>query len=184
MFKCLSYTCEHGCRAAESAVPVVPDPPARSRAPSGDISQAKLNAAANRSSNNRRDRSDSNLSSSSQTGFPPQPPTTGIATLALDPIESVSGASSTIGTPVPTVPKMPNPIARNISSSGNLNDHQQPTLESMLGQLNVIAGGEEDYSKNFPGLKAAVLAAINELSGEVSNIASWFVVIDASIMID
>lgn len=159
-------------RAADAAVP---EPPTRSRAPSGDIaliSQAKLNAAASKTlgSNSRRDRSDSNLSSSSQSGaHPPQPPTAGIASLALDPVDNAaSGPTSTIGTPVPIAqPKMPNPIARNVSSSSNLNDHQQPTLESMLGQLNMIAGGEEDFPKNFPGLKAAVLAAINELSGEV-----------------
>lgn len=46
---------------------------------------------------------------------------------------------------------------------------QMPTLESTLGQLNLnsLSAGTDDFSKQFIGLKGAVLAALNEMTVEV-----------------
>lgn len=44
-----------------------------------------------------------------------------------------------------------------------------PSLETTLGQLSLNPAGTDDYSKQFIGLKGAVISALNEMTVEVSS---------------
>ncbi len=122
------------CSEAEN----LPEVPARSRTSSKDVQKAGVS---NKSTNNRRDRSGSNLSVGSDSGVS----STRNRTPSTD-----SPATSTIGTPhtAPAAPaiRLPPPVSRNVSSSGNLVQDHAPTLETMLSQLDLSAG-DEDFSR-------------------------------------